>query len=444
MSGVGFPVNYPSTMSLSVPSGLQGDQPKVFPAAKAQVKSIPCSTASVGPSTTCLFQLPTGQTGFIKSGSMYLRGKISVTITGAASTTWAFAGQSAAGTSAYDFGSASMLLSRINCNLGSLNVSYPNYNHFKHAVLPHCINSLWMNQDDRALEATGVSKTCTDATQGSRDLYFAIPLFLPIFNADQHFPALLMSSPIVIEILTESINNAFYCVTNGVTNYSLSEMSIVYEEIQVSPEFKSALVSSKQGEAYSLAVSDMWSVGPTATTQAQTYQIGCGLSSLKSVLFTEQLQSAVANATTAKRYLSNGLSSFNVYVNNEMVNIPNLDNQSVVFAEMNRALQRINDSQYNSFIEPDTTSQNGKNDITQYPAANFLAGVNVMSVSDWGFTMTGRNASNVTVELNHAATNDDVKWGNGSNYAAANLYIFLLYDSIYSIDVSTGVVSQRK
>lgn len=443
MSGVAFPVNYPATMSLSVPSTLQGDQPKVFPAAKAQVKSIPCSTASVGPSTTCLFQLPTGQLGFIKSGSMYLRGKISVTQTGAASTTWAFAGQSSS-TSAYDFGSASMLLSRINLNLGSLNVSYPNYNHFKHAVLPHSINANWLSTDDRALEATGITKTNTDATQGSRDLYFAIPLFLPIFNADQHFPALLMSSPIVIEILTESINNAFYSVTNAVTNYSLSEMSIVYEEIQVSPEFKSALVSSKQGESYSIAVNDMWSVGPTATSQAQTYQIGCGLSSLKSVLFTEQLQSAVANATTAKRYLSNGLSSFNVYVNNEMVNPPNLDNQSVVFSEMNRSLSRLNDSQYNSFIEPDTATSVGSNDITYYPSANFLAGVNVMSVSDWGFSMTGRNASNVTLELNHSAAVDTVKWGNATNYAAANLYIFLLYDSIISVDVATGVVSQRK
>lgn len=443
MSGVSFPVNYPATMSLSVPSTLQGDQPKVFPAAKAQVKSIPCSTASVGPSTTCLFQLPTGQLGFIKSGSMYLRGKISVTQTGAASTSWAFAGQTS-NSANYDFGSASMLLSRVNINLGSLNVSYPNYNHFKQAVIPHCANANWLLTDDRILESLGVTKTNTDTTQGSRDLYFAIPLFLPIFNADQHFPALLMNSPIVIEILTESINNAFYCVTNAVTNYSLSEMSIVYEEIQVSPEFKSALVSSKQGEAYSLSINDMWSIGPTATTQSQTYQIGCGLSSLKAVLFTEQLQSAVANATTGKKYLSNGLSNFNVYVNNEMVNPPNLDNQQVVFAEMNRALQRINDSQYNSYVEPDTTTATGSNDTTYYPASNFLAGVNTMSVSDWGFSMTGRNASNVTLELVHSAAIDAVKWGNASNYAAANLYIFLLYDSILSVDVATGVVSMRK
>lgn len=436
-----FPVSYAQPMALSIPSSLQGDNPKTFPAAKSQVRSIPSSSASVGPSTSCLFQIPTGSLGFIKSNSMYLRGKITVSQTGAASTSWSFGGQG--NTSAYDYGSASMLINRVNVQLGSTNVSYANYNHFKHAVLPHCINGQWLATDDRALESSGVTRVNTDATADSKVAVFSIPLFIPLFCSEQHFPALLMNGGITIEILTESVNQAFYAVTNAVSGYSLSELSLVYEEIQVSPEFKSALIASKAGESYNMAVNDYWSVGPTSADQSTRYQIGCGLSSLKAVLWTEQLQSAVANTTTAKRYTHNGLLDATISVNGEPVSVPNINNQCVAFAEMNRALQRLNDSQYNSFIEPDSANTSGTQDISFYPTVSFLGGANCMSVSDWGYSFVGRQATNVTIELNHG-TPGAVNWGNTTAYAAANLFVFLLHDSIYSLDIASGVITQRK
>ena len=436
-----FPVSYPQQMSLSIPASLQGDSPKTFPAAKSQIRSIPSSSASVGPSTSCLFQIPTGALGFIKNGSMYLRGKLNVGQTGAASVSWAFGGQG--NTNTYDYGSASMLINRINIQLGSTNVSYANYNHMKHALIQHCVNGDWIATDDRVMESSGVTRVNTDATADSKNAFFAIPLFIPLFNAESHFPALLMNGGITLEILTESVNQAFYAVTNPVTTYSLSELSLVYEEIQVTPEFKSALISSKAGESYNMAVQDYWSVGPTSADQSTRYQIGCGLSSLKAVLWTEQLQSATANTTTAKRYTHNGLLDYTISVNGEPVSLPNANNQAVVFSEMNRSLQRLNDSQYNSFIEPDTANTNGSQDISFYPTISFLGGANCMSVSDWGYSFVGRQATNVTVELNHG-TPSGLNWGNTVAYAAANLYVFLLYDSVYSLDIATGVVTQRK
>ena len=436
-----FPISYQSQMSLSIPVSLQGDNSKTFPAAKSQIRSIPSSSASVGPSTSCLFQIPTGGLGFIKSGSMYVRGKLNVGQTGAAGVSWAFGGQG--NTNTYDYGSASMLINRINIQLGSTNVSYANYNHMKHALIPHCVNGDWIATDDRVMESSGVTRVNTDATADSKNAFFAIPLFIPLFNAESHFPALLMNGGITLEILTESVNQAFYAVTNPVTTYSLSELSLVYEEIQVTPEFKSALISSKSGESYNLSVQDYWSVGPTSADQSTRYQIGCGLSSLKAVLWTEQAQSATSNTTTAKRYTHNGLLDYVINVNGEPVSLPNSNNQAVVFSEMNRSLQRLNDSQYNSFIEPDTANTNGNQDISFYPTISFLGGANCMSVSDWGYSFVGRQATNVTVELNHG-TPSGLNWGNTVAYAAANLYVFLLYDSVYSLDIATGVVTQRK
>jgi hypothetical protein len=436
-----FPVSYPQTMSLSIPSSLQGDSPKTFPAAKSQIRSIPSSSASVGPSTSMLFQIPTGGLGFIKSNSMYLRFKCTVAQNGAASTSYSFGSQG--NTSAYDWGSASMLINRINLQLGSTNVSYANYNHFKHSLLPHCINGQWIATDDRILESAGVTRVNTDSTADSKVSVHAVPLFIPLFCSEQHFPALLMNGGITLEILTESINQAFYAVTTAITGYSLSEISLVYEEIQVSPEFKSALISSKAGESYNMAVNDYWSVGPTSADQSTRYQIGCGLSSLKAVLWTEQLQTAVANTTTAKRYTHNGLLDYTISVNGEPVSVVNANNQCVAFSEMNRALQRFNDSQYNSFIEPDTANTSGTQDISFYPTVSFLGGANCMSVSDWGYSFVGRQATNVTVELNHGTPNG-VNWGNTTAYAAANLFIFLMHDSVYSLDIASGVITQRK
>lgn len=444
------PFVYPQPESLSIPSQLMGDELKSFKGAKSVIKQVVSTSGnSVGPSSTILFSIPTGGNAFIKPNSMYLRAKVLVTQTGGASTIWKFAGNTSVDTETnvkeQDFGGASSLINRINVNLGGTVMSYNNYNHFRNSVLTHTLNSNYFRTDLRQLEQSGVSRVNNDASELSRTAYVSIPLWIPLFNSQQAFPSLLMNSPITIEFLTETVNAAFYSTSNAVTNYSLFELNLVYEEIQVSPEFKQALVSSKQNQQYNIHVNDFWSIGPTNADQQLRYQIGCGLSSLKAVLFTEQLPLTNTTVDQRKNYASNGLTDYSIYVDNQIVTPPNINNDSYCFAEMNRALQRINDSNCSSYIEALTnvTSSSLRNG---YVVNNFLAGASTLTISDWGYSSCGVPASTVTIELNHnSGTVNTNQWQNSGSYvSSASLYAFLLHDSVVSVDVSNGVVNVRK
>lgn len=441
------PFVYAQPESLSIPSVLMGDELKSFKGAKNNVKSIPSTSGSnVGPSSTILFSIPTGDHSFIKPNSMYVRMCVEVTVAAnAAGNQWKFAGNSSGASE--DTGGASSLINRVNVNLGGTVMSYNNYNHFRNSVLPHSLNAEYFYNDLKQIEYAGVSKviSANNADSAPRTIYASVPLWIPIFNSQQAFPSLLMSSPITIELLTETVNNAFAGTIAGalITNYSLRELNLVYETIDVSPEFKQALVSSKAGQMFNIHVNDFWGIGPTNADMMTRYQIGAGLSSLKAVLFTEQLADDVTSTEKEKKYCSNGLLNYSIYVNNQIVTPPNINDDSYTFLEMNRALQRINDSTTVSCLEP-IANTNGTGLRSTYTDFNFLAGASTLTISDWGYSSCGIPASTVTLELTHG-TPDALKWQRATAFANNTaLYAFLLYDSVVSVDVSNGVVSIRK
>ena len=438
----GFPVVYAQPESLGVPSMIMGDDLKSFSGAKNSIRSVPTmSGSSVGPSSSILFNIPTGGYSYIKPNSMYLRLKCVVTQTGAATATWAFAGQSSDAN--YDCGGASSLINRINITVpGGSVVSYGNYNHWRNAILPHISSPGFVYNDLRVMEFAGVTKVNTDTSAASTTVYVCIPLFVPIFSSNQAFPSLLLSgSGINIEFITESLNNAIHSVT-AVTAFSLSEISLVYETLDVSQSYKDAIMSAKANSFYNISVEDWASIGPVATTSAMSYQIGCGYSSLKSILFAEQL---IITATTDKKlYVYNGLNDIKLYVNNQIVSPPNLNEESYVFSETQRALGRINDITLSS-MNAVVANTNANNLRSSYTTANFLAGISTSVFSDWGFSSSGVPASTITLELSHSGTADPVKWEDATAvYAAASLYVFMAYDSVYSVDLSNGTVMIRK
>lgn len=439
----GFPVVYAQPESLGVPSMIMGDDLKSFSGAKNSIRSVPTmSGSSVGPSSSILFNIPSGGNSFIKPNSMYLRLKCVVTQTGANATSWAFAGQS--NDDSVDCGAASSLINRINITFpGGSTVSYGNYNHWRNAILPHISTLGFMLNDLRIMEYSGVTKLNTDTAVTSQTVYVSIPLWIPIFNSAQAFPSLLLSgSGINIEFITESLNNALYSLTTAVTAYSLSEISLVYETLDVSQSYKEAIFAAKSGGFYNISVEDWSSIGPVASTSAMSYQIGCGYSSLKSILFTEQ--SAITATSDKKMYNYNGLNDIKIYVNNQIVSPPNMNEETYVFCEMNRALGRLNDFNLTSTnaVIANTAPTNIR---STYTNSNFLAGISTQVFSDWGFSSTGVPASTLTLELNHSSTADAIKWESSSIvYAASSLYIFMAYDSVFSVDLSSGNLLIRK
>ena len=443
----GIPILYAQPESLSVPYSVLGDDLKSFKGAKSSVRSVPSSSGAAGASSTILFNLPVGGYSFIKSNSMYLRGSCVVTQTGAATNFYGFAGQGAAADESQNFGGASSMISRISVNLGGTSLSYGAYNTFRNAVLPHVCSAEYFSTDLKQCEHAGVWRDNTSATAAlsltSRTVHFAIPLWLPPFCSSQHFPALLMNSPIAIEILTETVGKAFYSEgANEVTDYSLSNLSLVYETIDVSREFKDAMLASKAGGFYSMHMNDYLNVGPNSATASMRMQIGVGFSSLKSILFTETASNPAV--TDRKVYTSNGLLNYTIHADNFPVSVSNAgDNEAVCFLEVNRALQKINDSNITSAIYP-VANANASGVRTTYATNNFLSGASVQTISDYNYSSSGMECSSVVLELEHG-TPDNARWGAAPDFAATNsVIVFLLHDSILSVNVSDGTVQVRK
>lgn len=452
MSYLSYPYNYPATAGadLAIPSTLMAPSLKKFSGGRTVIKSVPSASGSVGPSSTMLFNLPTGPgTGYIKSGSMYLRCKIQVTIAGAPNVKWAFAGQgstSSQSTSAQ--GGASSIIDRMIVSIGGVQASVINsYNTWRNAVVPHATTYSYF-YDLQQMEYAGALKTVTDDVDSNKIVYVAIPILAPVFNADSSIPTFLLNGgPISVEIATAPTNSAFYAetATAGVSGYTVSEASLVYESIEVSEEFKNAMrqkVASEGG--YNVHIEDIYNLS-IATSQVVDYNIGLSLSSLKGVCWTEQLTDN-NSATLAKRkyYTPNALSDAKVYVDNQLVNNVVIDNDAIAYIEMNRALGRITDSNLGSYITATTTVATQTNKRSSYCDANFLGGVSTSVVSDWGFTSSGVPCNQLTLHLEHAATSDVGKWGIAiTNSSAAVVYVFVMYDSILNID-PLGVVSIRK
>ena len=444
----GIPLSYAELQNnLAIPSQLVGDDLKNFSkGARSNVRSVPTSSGNIGAAASILFNLPTGGYDYIKDNSMYLKCDVTINSTHAANTNPSslyFSGQSNA--AAFHIGGASSLINRVNVLVGGTSLSYPNYNTFRNSVLPHIVGSQFISNDLRQLEYAGVALVGNASSGGgvANTISVAIPLFLPPFCSNQAFPALLMSTPITIEILTESVKNAFYSIECEVDSYTISSASLVYETITVSSEFKQALLQSKAGQMYNIKLNDWMSVGPTASQNPLIYQIGCGLSSLRSVLWTYQLSDDLtATKDKPKKYVSNGLADYKVHVNNLQISVNQPDNDAVAYAEVNRALSKINDYNITSALNVDTnTNTSGlRNTYTTY---NFLAGASCDIFSDYGYHETGIPASTVTLELNNTGATAR-KWQTAASHSAASVYIYMMHDSLLSVDVSSGVVMVRK
>lgn len=433
--------------NLSIPMQFIGDDLKSFgKGARSVVRVLPTSSgANISPSSSALFTIPTGGYSYLKPNSVYLRGKCSVTVTGGANVGWYFAGAASgqAMGATTGTGGASSLINRVNVQMGGTSISYSNYNHFRNAVLPHCASKEYIETELRQLEYAGVVKNATTDAADAKEVFFSIPLWLPCFNSNQAFPLLLLSSPITLEIVTESLNSAISSLTAPVSNYALSELALVYETVEVSAEFKNALLASKANSYYNIACNDWMSVGPMNVDASTRFQIGCGLSSLKACLFTFQLTDDVsAVLAKPKKYASNGLLNYSISVNNQVVSIPNITNDSICYAEMNRSLQRINDFNVVSYLT-NVANTDGTNLRSSYCSHNFLAGASTAVFSDWGYSNTGIDAQQVTVDLT-MGTPTDVQWQAATAVVASNLYMFFLYDSVISVNLADGSVNVRK
>jgi len=226
-------------------------------------------------------------------------------------------------------------------------MTYAANDHWLNAIVkPYALSRDFVQTDLAESEAAGVTRAATVA--GDLVGYYAVPLDIPLFQAEQAIPLLLMSGGITLELITNTAAQGLRSVVASATDFSLSNMSLVYETVTVSPEFKQALVAASAQSPFSIACNDRIYLGQYSASASARLNIGCGLSSVKSVVGT--IQASGLAVTADKSYILNGAQQFVHYVNGEVRSPPNMDNDVVVFNEFQRSIGGLYDANMTSVL----------------------------------------------------------------------------------------------
>lgn len=393
------------------PSFGSSSLPRPIPS-HVQINSIASTSAQQSASGLVTFSIPTGaSSGYIKSNSMYLKARISLNNAANLTGIVKFALKSQ---------SASSIINRLTVSIGSQQVcQINNYHYLAELLLTHTTSKNFYTDDSSILQYTGITAFAVGTTPANAYVDVVIPLICPLFNADRSFPAFLLNAPILVQFDLNSVANALYAaVPADFTNFTVSNAQLVYEVVQPDNDFVSMVKGGlMQGNMYQLNLNDFMTL-TTASSASLNYQIGCNLSSVNAVVYAQVTNAPSVAADT--RLFANTQTNCRLYLDGKQINNFNLDAsstrvQSQVFAEANRALGNMFDSNITSNCS-----------ATDYLTDNFIGGVNCRRVSDI-MAMTGSPAQNVNLQIDSAG---------GAN----NTYIVLLYSQILTIDGAGNVM----
>jgi hypothetical protein len=395
-----------AAMNTDIPPSLgSSSAPRPIPSS-VQIVNLASQSGNQGANGLLSFQIPTGSAagGYLKPNSVYLRGTCTITGAGGA-VAYALASKS-----------ASALINRLTCSIGGVQVSQINNYHLLHEMLiTHAASTNYYQNDSKILQSTNTATPFTNSVN-----HFVLPVINPLFNSEKSVPLFLLNAPIQLNFDINSISNAFRAAAVDVTSFTLSNMQLIYEVLKVDSDYvNNVKMALGVGNLYQLNLRDFW----TLTTGAQAslnYLIGGNFSSVRGVLYTNVNAAPAVNVDTLLNDMTQ--TNFRIMLDGRLINNFPCDTISVQFAEMNRALGNMFDSTITSVLT----------DATDYVTNKFVGGLSSNRVSDNGMSMTGSSCQNINVLL-------DSNGNNRTGASACNTYIVVLYDQIFTIDVTGNV-----
>ncbi len=443
-SGYQVPHNYHSANSQEpgVPESLVSALDQKMIPSTTTIKQITSQSGTQTSGGLMLFQIPTGSgQGYLKSGSAYLKCTITVTAVGNATNYWAFAnGMNPNGVVAKDAGlgggSASSIINRVNISCGGVLMnSIQNYNVLHDVILNHCTSREYKLSDSAIFEGSGQQFSFTAGDNAvEKTGTFCIPIMVPCMNDEQSLPLFLLNSPIVVEILFNSLAQAIVSIDgsaagNAVTEYTVSNASIIYENLNVSSDFEQAVkMKLQQGSVWSMSTDDFYNLS-LANSATVNYNIGLNLSSVKGVLFTYQ-RLPVAGAYSG--YRDDGQTDAKLYLDGRLINqFGSLNSYAQMYLEFQRAIGAMFDyvtTSCNYGLVPIAADTHGSiaTSYNAYPNATFCGGISCNRSSDGGFAFTGTPCQTINFTRDSVGT-------------AGTLYLMVLYSQMIMIDASGSV-----
>jgi hypothetical protein len=391
--------------------------------------AVPTQSGSATSGTQILFQL-NSVSGFIKPASMYLKARITATVT---------AGNAGANTIVAWGNScrnASAIIDRFTVSSGAVLESINNYgSSYIPTLLLHCANQAYLEGDDSMLEgrkrpaasafgsAAGDSAGVAgwvDVPTGSSFGFnsyvdVAIPMYSNLFCNEKAYPLALLAQNTLIQLDLATLGKALYCQNAAITEYTVSNAQLVYDLITPSPEY---LMMLKQelaaGQLYQVPfVSALATQFAKTAGTSTTFNWGCGLSSLKGVTY-----SAIINPTTvtdAKYLVSDNVtggllvntgSNFRLFLDGQQQNSVIQDSSAVRYAQMTSVFGLLTDvtrtTGAGGVIAYGTTDYT-KSPVT-YEANYFVGGQSCAKINEC-MAMTGSQVNNLSMIIETSQSN---------------------------------------
>lgn len=414
------PASYALGVSQSdIPAAwMPSSEPRVASGGSQRIVSISSQNGTVTSGQQLSFVLPSGSgSGFMKSSSAYI--KCTVSVTQATNTySWAFR----------QYGAAESMFLRMTALLsGSVAEQCQNYNKLMASLKLHATNVNYVVSDDQILQ--GTMKSAFNDTQ---TIQVCIPVNLGAFNAKCHLPLFLLSA-CQLQVDLESVAQAFTSGSvNAITEYSISQAQLVFEQIVPDQQYELATRQLLQSRVYQIPI-NAWYNLKLANAAAITQNIGLNSSSVKGIFWNVVVGNASQNSGA---FTSANQASAYLYLDGQLVSNSNLATAPEQFAEMNRALNVLTDISRTSWGPSTAAGVNGTaaaGDFTAsllgrpvYSAGAYLGGLSCSRSDQAGYAMSGTPVNTAVLQVANAGT-------------AGDFYIYCALQQVVTIDLAGNV-----
>ena len=397
-------------------SWMSSAEPRVHSGGSKRYAQISSQNGTVTSGGQLIFPLPVGMgAGFMTSGSAYL--KFNVTVTQAAAFAWAFR----------NLGCGSSVVFRMTAVLsGVVAEQIQHYSKLYASLLSHATSYNFAQSDSKISE-----NTLPGAFNTTAMIEVCVPVGLGTFNAKHHLPLFLLSAgQLVIDL--ENVVNAITSSANVVSEYSVSNAQLIFEQLIPDSGYEMAVKQLLGSRVYSLPINS-WYNNRFSNTGALSQIISVNTSSLRCVMWNCIPQDGVA--TSAGHFTDGGQTQAQLMLDGSLVHNGSLLQADTPqqFLEMKRCLCAMYDSDRTSFgpsSDGGATAVAGDFTLAPLTRANYvtgayLGGLSTHRTNESGFSFVGSPCNQATL--------------NWQGTAGGNIYVYCARQSVLTIDANTAV-----
>ena len=424
----------------ALPSSLISSRtPKSIPSL-SRIVSVPSQSGNASAGGTLQFQIAGGSNsnGYLRSNSAYIRGVATVAkpAGGNANNDICFANQVA---------SASSLINRFQLSANSTQLEViNNYSQYHAIIQSQSMSSAYFTNDSSIAEYSNSSIVSGVAT--SAVFNFCIPLASAVLSNVKSFPLFL--SNLFIQLDLNSVGLAFKVGGTGATaptNYTLSQVELVYELIQPDYSLLDAMRLSMAQNNKMFEMPMTCALGLTSSQQANvstfSYNVGLNLASVEGFLIAECATTAAVSNSEAVIVApadALALTNLNSFIRNSTEAQANyrrifIDSKQLISYDVPYDSQNFLECQrtLGMLLDPALTTVATRTNYCNAGVATgayYVVGQSSNRFSESDLCMSGTPCQNAVIQIGKTGTP-----------VATNVYIYVLYDQVVVFDANGSV-----